>query len=158
MTPYVDHIQRWAPTVTTLICVALALALWLPSGDDTALLNRNATPAVAEEGPEIEQVLAMGAEALLARPLFHVTRRPPAQAATAAPAAPAELTLSLMGILNSDDVQIALMRLSNSPELLRRRVGEQVGPWRVIEITQRAVTVQSEDGNLQALNLTSGRP
>ncbi len=153
------HIQRWAPTVATFICIAVGTLIWVPSNRNQLAQDAPATsqPNLAEM-PNAKTLLASGAEELVTRPLFHVTRRPPTDAVPAPQAAPAELTLSLTGILNSDDVQIALMRLSNSPELLRGRIGDQIGPWRIVDITQTAVTVLSDDGGLQLLNLTQVAP
>lgn len=158
MTTALDQVQRWAPIVATFACIAFGTIIWLPTLAPQPVEDRPSGPPAETATPDIGAVLAAGAEELLARPLFHVTRRPPQEVAAPTPAAPAALTLSLMGILNSDDVQIALMRLSNSPDLIRGRVGDQVGPWRIINITQTAVTVLSDDGDLQMLNLSQRQP
>ncbi len=154
-----QHIQRWAPTVATFACIAFGTIIWVPIEPDQASV-RSPVENSAEDAAmaEIEAALAAGAEELLNRPLFHVTRRPPQEAAAPAPIQPAEVTLSLTGILNSEDVQIALMRLSNSPELFRGRVGDEIGVWRILDITETTVTVLSNDGDLQQLILTQGEP
>jgi hypothetical protein len=103
------------------------------------------------------EVLAEGARNLVGRPLFHITRRPPVIATVAEPA-PVAITLSLTGIVNDENDRIALMRLSNRPDLLRRRVGEKIGNWEIEEITDTSVVVISSDGERQVIALSSGNP
>lgn len=147
--------QKLFPVVATLACVVLAGVMWLPLNQSVTTRN-TVVPGTDTQTPEDESLalLADGAQSLLERPLFHITRRPPV-AAQAVEAAPVQVTLSLTGVLNNDDVDIALMRLSNSPELLRRRVGDQVGDWQIVEITQTSVTVVTPDGTEQIIGLSS---
>jgi hypothetical protein len=154
----VEHIQRWAPTLVTTLCVGLAGIVWLPLNQDAAVTPAAATGNFIEQGTQsATDTLANGAQNLLERPLFHVTRRPPEEA-QAVQIEPVQITLTLTGVLNNEDVQIALLRLSNSPELLRRREGEQVGDWRILDISQSSITVLTADGQEQVIGLSSAIP
>ena len=73
-------------------------------------------------------------------------------------AAPVSVTLTLTGVLDSDNDQIALLRLSNSPELLRKRVGETVGEWTILGITKTTVSVQNASGEESLIGLSSASP
>jgi hypothetical protein len=154
----VDHIQRWVPVFASAVCLLLAGAIWLPLDSEVpAAPAMQSTAGTTADAEATADELASGAQQLLNRPLFHITRRPPAETAIT-PAAPVQVTLALTGVLNNDDVQIALLRLSNSPELLRRRVGDQVGEWRILSITKTAVIVLSGDGQEQIIGLSSASP
>lgn len=151
-------IQRFAPAAASAICLFLAGAIWLPFDNETPAAPKALSTTEADADAEATtEALAAGAQELLNRPLFHITRRPPAETAIT-PAAPVEVTLALTGVLNNDDVQIALLRLSNNPELLRRRVGDQVGEWRILSITKTAIIVLSGDGQEQIIGLSSASP
>ena len=153
-----DHIQRWAPALASAICLLLAGAIWLPLNDDTPVASvPQSFVGTAVDAEATAKALEVGAQQLLDRPLFHTTRRPPLETA-ATQVAPVQVTLALTGVLNNNDVQIALLRLSNSSEILRRRLGEQVGDWRIISITKTSVTVLSGDGQEQVIGLSSAKP
>ncbi|MDX8353219.1 hypothetical protein [Cognatiyoonia sp. IB215182] len=146
------------PTLTTLTCLGLAGWIWLPYNDDGASrqqIQPTTITSQAEAGPD---QLETGAEELVARPLFHISRRPPAAPESAPEPAPVEVTLSLTGVIESGDVQIALLRLSNNPEPLRRRVGENVGDWRITDITKTSITVVAPNGEEQIIGLSPTSP
>lgn len=151
------HIQETIPLAAALMCAVLAGVIWMPLSQDAhpanALRDRPATPV----GPDTAQILAQGAQDLLNRPLFHITRRPP-EVATAPQDAPVVVSISLVGIVNSNDVQIALIRLSNRAEVLRGRVGEKVGDWEIEEITENSVTVITPTGSRDVMTLKNNQP
>ncbi len=151
------HIQTTVPLAAGLICVVLAGVIWMPLGRDGQAPSPPATQPTASDAPDTMEVLAEGARNLVGRPLFHITRRPPVIATVAEPA-PVAITLSLTGIVNDENDRIALMRLSNRPDLLRRRVGEKIGNWEIEEITDTSVVVISSDGERQVIALSSGNP
>ena len=108
-----NAILRILPGLTILICLGLAGWIWLPFNGPPSQQIAAPAPNPTQAATPIAETLETGAQQLTERPLFHMTRRPPAPAEEAAPAAPVEVTLSLTGVLDSDDVQIALLRLSN---------------------------------------------
>lgn len=146
------------PTVTTLTCLALAGWIWLPYNDQQAPRALTAAPVPGTAPQAQSDQLSTGAEALSARPLFHMSRRPHAAPEAAAAPEPAQVTLSLTGVLGSGDLQIALLQLSNTPGLLRRRVGESVGDWRILAMTKTTITVVTPDGEQQVIGLSRSSP
>lgn len=150
------HIQTTVPLAAGLFCAVMAGIIWIPL---------NATPKLAEPvaqntapaGPSANDVLAAGAEDLLARPLFHMTRRPPVVATPVQPA-PVIVTLSLTGVVKSNDDNIAILRLSNSTEVFRRRVGERLGNWEITDITESSVEVTKADGSQEVISLNQNNP
>lgn len=153
-----NAILRILPGLTILICLGLAGWIWLPFNGPPSQQIAAPAPNPTQAATPIAETLETGAQQLTERPLFHMTRRPPAPAEEAAPAAPVEVTLSLTGVLDSDDVQIALLRLSNSPELLRRRVGEEIGDWLIVDITKTSITVIAKNGESQIIALSPSSP
>jgi hypothetical protein len=152
------HIQQTVPLAAGLLCVVLAGVIWMPLAQDgSRTLAAPDGSTSRPTGPDTKTILAEGAQELLARPLFHITRRPPVEA-TVPQAAPVAVTLSLNGIVNSDDVQIAIMRLSNQSELIRGQVGDRVGDWEIEDITETTVTVITPTGSRQVFKLTQGDP
>ncbi len=141
-----------------MLCVVLAGVIWMPLNQDGSALTRTpeqTTPA--DNGPDTATLLAQGAQELVARPLFHTTRRPPIVEAVPQ-AVPVNVTLILTGIVNSDDIQIALMRLSNQPKLLRLQVGDRIGKWEVEDITETSVKVVGPSGVSEVISLMQSNP
>ena len=149
------HIQTTVPLAAGLLAIVLAGVIWMPLGQKPNLSlpedSANAEPA----GPDADTVITQGAQELLARPLFHMTRRPP-EIATVAEPVPVIVTLSLTGIVENDNVQVALMKLSNNPQLFRARVGDKIQNWEISEITPTSVTVITPDGASEVISLTQG--
>jgi hypothetical protein len=159
MSGFSKHIQKTVPLSAGLLCIVLAGLIWMPlTQDGPSALVKTDTTAIQPTRPDTKAILAEGAQELAARPLFHITRRPPVEAAVEPQPAPVAVTLSLTGIVNSDDVQIAIMRLSNQSELVRGQVGDQVGDWKIEDMTETSVTVIAPDGSRQVINLTRGDP
>lgn len=146
------HIQKTVPLAAGLLCAVLAGVMWMPLGQSPRASDLPPETTTADTGPDPRAVIAEGAQQLLARPLFHMTRRPP-EVATVAEPAPVVVTLSLTGIVENDNVQVALMRLSNQQELFRVNVGEKIGNWEIEEITATSVTVITADGKREVINL-----
>lgn len=149
------HIQTTVPLAAGLLAIVLAGVIWMPLGQEPSLTLPEDAANTAPAGPDANTVITQGAQELLARPLFHMTRRPP-EIATVAEPVPVIVTLSLTGIVENDNVQVALMKLSNNPELFRARVGDKIRNWEVVEITPTSVTVITPDGASEVITLTQG--
>lgn len=149
------HLQKTIPLAAGLLCAVLAGVIWMPLGQSPDASDLVPEQAAAPAGPDPQTVIAEGAETLLARPLFHMTRRPPAEATVPTPM-PVTVTISLTGIVESDDIQVALMRLSNQAELFRVQIGEKVGNWEIENITQTSVTVITPEGKREVISLSQG--
>lgn len=156
MSGVLDQFERWGPVAATVVCLGLGAALWIapaPPPPPATAPQTSLDTALRSELAALEQ----SAQDLAQRPVFHMTRRPVVQAEPVA-ADVAPLSLTLTGIINSDDIQIALLRLSDDPRLIRRQVGERAGPWLVTEITPTAVTVLGDDGQETVIFLSQARP
>ncbi|WP_373636828.1 hypothetical protein [Yoonia sp. BS5-3] len=150
-----EKVQSFAPLVATALCIALAGVIWLPLNSETRAETGSVqqSDAASTEDPSLG-VLQNGAQSLVERPLFHVTRRPPVVAETVQ-SAPEQVSLVLTGVLKNDDVYIALLSLSNSNEVLRQRVGDRFSGWEIVDITPTTVTVINPDGEQQLIGLSS---
>jgi hypothetical protein len=89
-------------------------------------------------------------DAIVTRPLFWRSRQP-ATAPAPPPAGSSELTaadpqISLKGVLISGELAKAFMLSSESPTGVWRQRGEDVGGWRVAEIHQDRVVLESAAG------------
>ena len=150
------HIQTTVPLAAGLLCAVMAGIIWIPLNQEPRLTDQS-TETTAATGPDRVEVLAAGAQDLLARPLFHMSRRPPVVATVPQPA-PVVVTLSLTGVVNSDNDKLALMRLSNSTQLFRLRIGESVGDWEIADITANTVEVIKSDGTREVISLAQNNP
>ncbi len=125
---------RAIPTGRTALTAAI-VALLLPAG----------------AGPRAGDADPLGvADAMLQRPLFSPTRRPPPPPAAPlpplapAPAAPAMPDLALSGIIAGGGSGIALLRRAVDPAPVRVRLGGEVDGWTVAEIRPRAVVLRRD--------------
>jgi len=121
--------------------------MWLPKDTAPGSATSIPTEGVPDTDNNVEQVLAELIAVTTERPLFHASRRP-MQAPVAAPAPQApELTLALVGIIVDGDARVALMRISNSPELYRVAAAGQLAEWQILQIADDFVEVRkgSED-------------
>lgn len=141
---------QWIPHLFALIFAFLAVVIWLPQSAPPVVQPPKAALDSEDLAAQLAEQLARGAESLSSRPIFNITRRPPE---VAAPAAAPQVTISLVGILNTEGRQIALLRMSNSPDLVKRRVGEKIGKWQVKSITPAQVVLSSEGAEDQVMIL-----
>ncbi len=78
--------------------------------------------------------------AILERPLFSPTRRPPAQGVTAAAAPEPELQVTLVGVIISSEEQIAIVRLNDADRFARLSVGDSFQGWVLDSIEPSRIT------------------
>ena len=132
--------------------LAAATAIWLPREETPLPASAAAETAAAPPRPDLGAM----AETLAARPIFDVSRRPPAAPETEAPAAeaaPRETRLSLVGILEDGAARIALVRSSASAELHRLGVGDALADWTVVNVDRRYIAVARDGGAPELLAL-----
>lgn len=112
-----------------------------PSAADTAM-PVPARPETAFVPPPIHVF-----SAIVERPLFSPTRRPPAAPALATqPAVRPRLDhLALIGVLISADGRVALLEQPRSPSILEAREGETVEGWTVESIAADSVMLRWQD-------------
>lgn len=131
---------------------AASVWMWLPP---------NTAQPTTTDVPEEGKVLSDNAQSLAAliavtteRPLFHASRRPvQAPAAAPAPQAP-ELVLSLVGVIVDGNDKVALVRISNSPELYRVAAEGRLAEWQILRIGEDFVEVRkgAEDPFILAID------
>lgn len=92
--------------------------------------------------------------AVVQRPLFHPSRRPPAEPrlAPAPPPPPDPLRAVLRGVVSSNGRWLALLAVEGEPALLRLSLGETYRGWRVEEVAEdRVVLRRGEDSSVLRL-------
>jgi len=135
------------------VFLALSAWVWLPSSVPFTPSN-SATPSdVTTRLSANQDRLAELIDITNNRPLFDATRQPQATPEQPPPAAPPEPVLSLVGILGLDDDRVALVRVSTSAQLYRLSEGTSLGPWQVLEITDRAISVSKNGGEPDRLTI-----
>lgn len=133
--------------------VLLALAVWLlpmPQGDAVRPAQVAAPPA-AQKPPLV-------LDAITERPLFDRTRRPLEVAPEPVPEAPKPVVVipSLHGVIgNADGGLTALLRMSNSPDLFARRVGEELGGYTIEQVESKSAIVRNAAGQTLTLILST---
>ncbi len=132
--------------------IASAALVWLPTTfEGPARVAGTAAPAT-DPFAVFETDIARYAAPVADRPIFQMTRRPPVvEMVEEAP--PPELTLTLVGILDSEISKIALFRLSDRPDIIRMREGQVIADFRITEITDAQVTVLNDAGEEQQMRL-----
>ncbi len=83
--------------------------------------------------------------AILERPLFSPTRRPPAEGVVATAASEPELQVTLVGVIISSDEQIALVRLKDATRFARLSVGDSFQGWTLDSIEPSRITFRRGD-------------
>ena len=155
-----------------LLMIWLILLAWLgyrsmvatpdPVGIDEA---SNQTSPLQIEIPPLQPIqfneLASYDE-IVERPLFYPDRRPEeedpqlVQAPTPESEPQPEAELSLIGVMLTDNIQIALIRSGTSGNVARLRLGESVADWRLEQVMPQQVILQRE-GETRELELLRNR-
>jgi hypothetical protein len=131
-------------TVRRLIAVMVWAAAWPALAAEPAPHGKT-QPAAAAVSPLAAQPLDRFS-ATRDRPLFSPTRRPPAPppvaaavaAPTAAPPAPPPNVVLLGVVMDGDDAH-AVVR--TGPKILRVRIGDEIGGWKVGQIEARKLVL-----------------
>ena len=142
-------IDRLAPLLLVAGCLVFGAILLIelaPAGPEDAVVNRAAarsdapSPTIRQQNGRPEELVG----AILARPLFSSTRRPP-QDATAA-AGDSDLSDSrLTGIVTMRDHRVAIFAVSGDKPL-KVAEGDTVSGWRIESITPREVSLSGPSG------------
>ena len=105
------------------------------------------TPPLAALSAQTSFTMAPIADfsAVLERPLFSPTRRPPVEGAVADAAPEAELQVTLMGVIISSEEQIAIIRPKDASRFERLSVGDSFQGWTLDSIEPSRVTFRRGD-------------
>jgi len=147
------------------------------ASDPSALTNKAgetpAVPAVGKEGGAAlpSPLAAQPLDRLSAtreRPLFSPTRRPPpppppvVAAPPPPPPPPPPPDVALFGIVTDGDETQAVVRAGPAAKIMRVRVGDDIGGWKVAEIDGRRLVLSLDDRTatfmMFAGNSTRGAP
>jgi general secretion pathway protein N len=141
----------WA-AACLLLTVAITAEWWglgWSQGVAAAIAPPPAAPAPAAQNPIPPLGPLQAYAAVIERPLFTQSRRPPPEDGGAQPAA--EGTLSVAGILISGGERIALIRRDTERKLTRVREGQSLGDWTIRSIAADRVTLAGRSGEATLL-------
>lgn len=139
--------------------IAAAGLLWLvvhQIADDRPTLSDVIAAPVEASGKNVaaepQPIIVLPSEDLVGeiveRPLFSATRRPPSPTTLERPepdtASDETLALELIGTILVGDVHIALLQ-HPTEGLLRRRPGESIGGWTLVNVEKHRVSLESEN-------------
>jgi hypothetical protein len=127
---------------STFIAMILWTAAW-PSLAAEQAPQAKINPAAAPVTPLAAQPLEHFS-VTRDRPLFSPTRRPPAPppvTASAPPPPPPPPDVMLLGVVMDGDDAHALVRTGPAGKILRLRIGDEIGGWKVGQIESRKVVL-----------------
>ena len=133
------------------LCLALAAFVYEQAGIEAP------GPPPPTGGGEAPRLAALSAQpnytkaplaefsAVLERPLFSPTRRPPAEGTVPEAAPEAELQVTLVGVIISSEEQIAIVRPKDASRFARLSVGDSFQGWTLASIEPKRVTFRRGD-------------
>lgn len=142
--------NRLAPLLLIAGCLVFGAIIFIelgpPGTDDPAVAEIAARPDIApaarrQQNPRIDELLA----AIIARPLFSSTRRPPPSASAGSTTDSDLADTRLTGIVTEPGRRIAIFAV-NGDKPLRVAEGDAVSGWRVESITPREVALSGPTG------------
>ena len=142
-------------SVFGISCI-LALWVWMPKNLDTAQEQARPTYDLSESVTEMQKRMSDLVVVTGTRPLFNVSRRPaptsqPRPDAPISAPPPEQVTLNLVGVLGDQGNYVALVRLSDSPQLYRLEVGQQIGQFQIMAIEDASIQVSNDDGETEQI-------
>ncbi len=145
---FVRHILLLGLLLLGFALAAPASAAPIDPARATPSSNRN---EATEAGNPLSKIPLSALTATRDRPLFSLSRRPPAPAieanaepaqAPAAAAPPERPAVKLIGTILSPATSVVLLRDSATQAVTRLRVGEATSGWRVKTVSLRSVTLE----------------
>ncbi len=134
--------------------LGIVLSLWplMAAAADEGVPPQDPKPSLSPlANPLVKQSLS-SLDMTRQRPLFAPSRhkppppeKRPVVAVTPPPQPPPPPTVSLLGIVKEDDGTRAVLKSGGSDKVVRVRIGDDVGGWKIAEITARRVTLSLDD-------------
>ena len=139
------------PAVMLGVCLALGYVVQDELGREAGLAPASLDVAPPEKTAPVRKPAVPTATPIaaysetLARPLFHASRKPAPELATATPEAPAadSPTLKLVGVVIVPEGRSALIRIPGSAKLVEVSVGERIEGWRLETIETDRIVLKS---------------
>lgn len=98
------------------------------------------TPTLADSGFTFAALERYGA--IVERPVFYPSRRPPREPGKGKTADPGERELLLAGVLIMSDRKLALLQQPGSPDIIRLRPGSELYGWVLMDVSEDRVTMR----------------
>ncbi|MHA1152893.1 MAG: hypothetical protein ACTSQ7_09565 [Alphaproteobacteria bacterium] len=138
------------PTLWLGVCLALAALVYVQAGMEArgpAPSGGGETPPLAAlpAQPYYEMASLEDFSAILERPLFSPTRRPPVQGVAAVDAPESRIQVTLVGVIIASEEQIAIVRLSDASRFARLSVGDSFQGWILETIEPSRITFRRGD-------------
>ncbi len=148
-----------APALMLGVCAALAWTVYweiqvgapetveAAGGQAPPLSDLPAEPSfvMAPAEPSFVMAPAESFSAILERPLFSPTRRPPAEGTVTIESAEPELEVTLVGIIISSEEQIAIIKPKGGSQFVRLSEGDSFQGWVLETIEPDRITFQRGD-------------
>lgn len=80
--------------------------------------------------------------AIVERPVFYPSRRPPREQGKGKTADPGQRELLLAGVLIMSDRKLALLQQPGSPDIIRLRPGGELYDWVLMDVSEDRVTMR----------------
>ena len=137
------------------VLAAIAVAPWLVA-DPIAYLPRNgappSVPAIVPAVPALDQPPIERYAAIVGRPLFTATRRPPPPAATAVPEDSLILgRYALTGVVVTPTMRVVFVTERGSGKTLTVARGETLGNWVLVAVERDRIILESGDQRREIL-------
>ncbi len=131
----------WLPPLLLVVCGALSWLIYrelmlAPSTEAAAKASTavaTTLPALPPE-PQFSMLPIEDFQAILERPLFSPSRRPPTVGSVEFSAPTPDVSFLLKGILINGDEHTALFRSQRGDELMRLREGDKMEGWTLVRI------------------------
>ena len=136
----------WPPMLLLVVCAALTWVIYrqvaVAPNLNAVHGSKMAATTVSELPPELQFSMRPIEDfyAILERPIFSPSRRPPAIEALEAPP-DSDVTFTLKGIMIDEDVRIALFRAKSNKKILRLREGDKIEGWTLVRIERDSVSL-----------------
>lgn len=151
--------RLWLPGTLLLLCLGLAGLVYQKlavSPNPGALAGASAGPEVVlgelPAEPRFTPAAIESYDAVLERPLFSPTRRPPEEEAVALPVL-SDFDYVLKGVLIDDSARIALLRRYSDDRVIHLKEGDALDGWRLKVVAADYVVVE-RDGREEVLELS----
>ena len=139
-----------APALMLGVCAALAWTIYrefqVAAPEPVEAAGGRAPPLPdLPAGPSFVMAPAGSFSAILERPLFSPTRRPPAEGTVTIESAEPELEVTVVGIIISSEEQIAIIKPKGGSQLVRLSEGDSFQGWTLETIEPDRITFRRGD-------------